>query len=102
MSLEGNSQLNGIGEDAQGWSFVRIAVDTNAIQLRQFDVAAIAKDGREILREGAGSRGAFGTGLREHILSLAIPLADVAKFRIGTRPIRTMEWKDVVLPGSND
>jgi hypothetical protein len=27
-----------------------------------------------------------------------VPLSDVAKFIIGTRPIRTMEWKNVVLP----
>src|SRR6266576_3102183 len=26
-----------------------------------------------------------------------VPLADVAQFRVGTRPVRTMEWKDVVL-----
>jgi hypothetical protein len=26
------------------------------------------------------------------------PLADVAKFIVGTRPIRTMEWTNVVLP----
>jgi len=29
-----------------------------------------------------------------------VPLADVAKFIIGTRPIRTMEWTNVVLPKS--
>ena len=28
----------------------------------------------------------------------SVPLADVAKFRIGTSPIRTFEWKDVGLP----
>ncbi len=25
-----------------------------------------------------------------------VPLADVAHFRVGTRPVRTAEWKDVV------
>jgi hypothetical protein len=29
-----------------------------------------------------------------------LPLADVAAFHVGTRPLRTNDWHDVVLPGN--
>lgn len=102
MSLEGGSQLNGVGQNSQGRAFVAIAVDAKNMQSRQFDVAAIAKDGREILHAGWGRGGPVGGGVRVENFDFEIPLADVAKFIIGTRPIRTMEWKDVVLPAASN
>ncbi len=30
--------------------------------------------------------------------NFAAPLSNIAHFTIGARPVRTMEWKDVVLP----
>jgi hypothetical protein len=49
---------------------------------------------------GAGDAGGLtgGAGVRVENFDFEIPLADVAKFIIGTRPIRTSEWKNVVLP----
>jgi len=41
-----------------------------------------------------------GKGLRVERYEFDVPLSDVAKFIIGTRPIRTNEWKNVVLPGN--
>ncbi len=37
-------------------AFVAIAVDAKKMQTRQFDVVAIAKDGREIPHDGYGSQ----------------------------------------------
>lgn len=98
MSLEGGSQLNGIGQNAEARAFIAIAVDTRNMGSRQFGVVAIAKDGREFPPTGSGRGGAVGGGVGVEHFDFAIPLADVAKFRIGTSPIRTAEWKDVVLP----
>src|SRR5439155_7431358 len=38
-----------------------------------------------------------GTGVSIARFVFDAPLSDIAPFRVGTRPIRTMEWKDVVL-----
>ena len=57
----------------------------------------VSKDGREIPHDGYGSSGPVG-GVRAENFEFYIPIADVAKFIIGTRPIRTNEWKNVVLP----
>jgi len=100
MSLEGKSILNAIGQNARGRAFVSIAVNAKAMQSRAFDVMAVAKDGREILRFGSGRGGAVGAGVGSEKFDFQIPLSDVSKFIIGTRPIRTNEWKDVVLPGA--
>lgn len=98
MSLEGGSELNGVGQDVDGRAFVAIAVDVKSMPTRQFDVVAVAHDGREIRSAGGGSSGAVGAGFRVENFDFELSLADVAKFIIGTRPIRTVEWKDVVLP----
>jgi hypothetical protein len=98
LTLEGNSQLSSIGQNAQGRAFVAIAEDANQTQARQFDAIAVAKDGSRLPHEGLGRFGAINEGVRVENFDFAIPLADVSKFIIGTRPIRTNEWKDVVLP----
>jgi serine/threonine protein kinase len=97
-SLEGNSQLNGVGQNADGKAFVAIAEDAAKLKTRQFDVIAVAKDGRQLPHEGWGRFGPVNEGIRVENFDFPIPLSDVAKFIIGTRPIRTVEWKDVVLP----
>jgi hypothetical protein len=100
MSLEGGSQLNGVGQNVDGRAFVAIGVDAKGMRSRQFDVVAVAKDGREIPRTGWESSGTVGAGVRVENFDFELPLAEVAKFRIGTRPIRTNDWKDVALPGN--
>ena len=67
MSLEGGSELNGVGQNVDGRAFVAIAVDAKRMQSRQFDVVAVTKDGRELPREGSGSFGPVNEGIRaEH------------------------------------
>jgi hypothetical protein len=95
MTLEGNGQLNGIGQNIDGHAFVSLAYAPAKMKLRQFGVVAVTKDGRE-LRSGSGGRSDSGVRVEEFTFDLQ--LADVAKFIIGTRPVRTNEWKNVVLP----
>jgi hypothetical protein len=99
MSLEGWSELNGIGQSVDGSTFVAITVNATNMLSRRFDVVAIAKDGREIPHTSSGALGNRKTGLGGERFDFKLPLADIAKFRIGTRPIRTNEWRNVVLPG---
>ena len=98
MSLEGGSQLNGMGQDVDGRAFVAIAVAAKKMSSRQFDAVAIAKDGRELPPAGSERGGTIGGDVRIERFEFEVPLTDVTKFIIGTRPIRTNEWKDVVLP----
>ncbi|MEP6663722.1 MAG: hypothetical protein ABJC04_08665, partial [Verrucomicrobiota bacterium] len=98
MSLEGEGELNGVGQNVDGRAFVAIAANAEKMKARRFGVVAVTKDGRELITGGSWSGGSDGTGLRVERFEFDVPLSEVAKFRIGTRPIRTMEWKDVVLP----
>lgn len=98
LSLEGGSQLNGVGQTVDGRAFVAIAVAAKKMSARQFDAVAIAKDGREIPPAGSERGGAVGGDVRIERFEFETPLAEVAKFIIGTRPIQTNDWKDVVLP----
>ena len=95
MTLEGNSLLNGVGQNVDGKAFVTIAVDANKLGARRFGVVAVTKDGRRL-----SARGSMGGNPDLYVEEFDVdaPLADVAKFIIGTRPIRVMEWKNVVLP----
>lgn len=97
MSFEGGSQLNGMGQDVDGRAFVAIAVAAKRMQARQFDALAVAKDGREISPAGSERGGTVGSDVRIERFEFEIPLAEVAKFIIGSRPVRTNEWRDVVL-----
>jgi hypothetical protein len=48
--------------------------------------------------EPGGGRPGYYASVGAEQFEFQIPLSGVAKFIIGTRPIRTVEWKDVVLP----
>jgi len=98
MSLEGGSQLNGVGQDVDGRAFVAIAVNAKDMPARQFDVVAVARDGRELQATGRQTAGNIGAGVRVENFAFEIPLADVMKFRIGTRRVLTREWNNVGLP----
>jgi serine/threonine protein kinase/LysM repeat protein len=98
MGLEGNSQLNAVGQNVAGMAFVAIAVDAKKMQAREFDVVAITKDERELPHQGWGRSGAVDGGVRVENFEFYVPITDVAKFIIGTRPVRTNEWRNVELP----
>jgi serine/threonine protein kinase len=98
MSLAGNSVLNGLGQTAQGQAFVAIAINASQLKSRVFDVVAVSKSGREILPHLSDRSGSGGSGVGVAKFEFEIPLSEVAKFIIGTRPIRTVEFTNVVLP----
>jgi hypothetical protein len=98
MSLAGDSVLNGLGQTAQGQAFVAIAINASQLKSRVFDVVAVAKSGREILPHISDRSGSGGSGVGVAKFEFEIPLSEVEKFIIGTRSIRTNEWKNVVLP----
>jgi hypothetical protein len=95
MTLEGSGQLNGVGQNVDGKAFVSLAYSADKLKSRRFGVMAVTKDGRQLLTGGSWS----GNGILAQEFVFDLPLADVAKFIIGTRLIRTVEWKDVILPG---
>jgi len=99
ISLEGNSQLSGIGQNVDGEAFITVAANPELIKTRRFGAVAITKDGRELVASGGSSSGiGDNSGVRVESFEFEIPLNQVAKFRIGTRPIRMVEWTNVMLP----
>jgi hypothetical protein len=100
MSLDGGSLLNGYGQNVDGRAFVSLAVDAEHTRDRRFDVIAVAKDGREVPSLGGGGTDLIGSAVGIARFEFTLPLAEVAKFLIGTRPLRTNEWRNVVLPGN--
>jgi hypothetical protein len=97
MSLEGGSHLNGIGQDIEGNAFLAIAVDAAKSESRHFGAVAVTRDGQEIAASGNSTSGHVGSALRVEKFTFNTPLKEIAHFRVGTRPVRTTEWKDVVL-----
>jgi predicted Ser/Thr protein kinase len=98
MSLTRNAQLNGIGQNARGEAFVAIAVDTKADAAEQFGALAVMPDGRELQPSGSFLGGnSDGRGVNVQRFEFPVPLSEIVKFRIGTRPIRSIEWKNVAL-----
>jgi hypothetical protein len=96
--LLGGSQISSIGRDAKGTTLVAIGVNPETIKTRQYCVQAVTKDGRKLMSGGGITGNSDGSGPQLSRFYFQVPLSDVAKFIIGTRPIRTNEWKNVVLP----
>jgi len=99
ISLEGGSQLAGIGQNADGYAFVTLAVNTAQLKARRFGALAVTKDGQHLLSPSYS--GAPGV-LYMETFQFPVPPAQVANVIVGTRPIRTQEWKDVVLWPTKD
>jgi serine/threonine protein kinase len=100
MSLEGDGQLNGMGQTVEGKAFVAFSVMSAQMQSRKMSAQVVTRDGRELSGSRQTSERSDGKGLRVERYEFDVPLSDVAKFIIGSRPIRTNDWKDVVLPGN--
>jgi hypothetical protein len=97
IPLGNGSQFNGIGQDARGKAFFAIAVDKKLDPNRQFGVAAVTRDGRELLPSDGYRGGGVGQAVHTQQFSFDTQLANIAHFRLGTRPIKTIEFKDVRL-----
>ncbi len=97
MSLEGNSQFNGLGQDAEGNTFLAIAVDTDKTRERQIGVVAVLRNGIERDCRGILTMGNDGSGTRAERFEFDESLAGIASFRIGSRLVRSLTWENVVL-----
>ena len=100
IALGNGSQFNGIGQNAKGTAFFSIAVDMKQDAARQFGVVAVTKDGRELQPSGGETGGGVGEAVHVQRFIFDTPLAEVAHFRLGTRPVRTVEFRNVPLPVS--
>ena len=98
MSLEGDGQLNGLGQTVEGKAFVAFSVMSAQMQSRKMSAAAVTRAGRELSGSENLSERSDEKGLRVQRYEFDVPLAEVAKFIVGSRPVRTNEWPNVVLP----
>jgi len=98
IALGNGSQFNGIGQNAKGTAFFSIAVDMKQDAARQFGVVAVTKDGRELQPSGGETGGGVGEAVHVQRFIFDTPLAEVAHFRLGTRPVRTVEFRNIPLP----
>ena len=97
IALGNGSQFSGVGQDLEGKTFFAITVDMKRDAVRQFGVVAVTKDGRELQRSSITSGGETGGALRVQRFTFAAPLADIAHFRLGTRPVRTADLQNVCI-----
>ncbi len=102
LALLGGGYLNGIGQDAHGWTFIAVTVNPAMLESRRYIMEALTKDGRRLTSAGIVTGEADRNGIKQGRFHFDVPLSNVAKFIIGTRPIRQVEWKNVVLPGYSD
>ena len=98
MALDGGSLVNGVGQKADGTAFVSIAEDAADMQTQRFSVKATTKDGRELQQSTGYSGNTLGSGVLAATFEFDTSLSNIDHFSIGTRPVRAMEWRDVVLP----
>ena len=101
-TLENGSLLGGFGQTTDSNAFISITENGNEMKSRKFDAQAITQDGQQLnsflfTEDYVGD----GSGPRVEKFQFTTPLANVTKFVVGTRFIRTMEWKDVKLPAGN-
>ena len=97
IALGNGSQFNGIGQNAAGKAFFALAVDMKQDGGRQFGVVAVTKEGRDLQPVGFSGGGGVGEAVYVQRFEFAAPLAEIAYFRLSSRPIRTIEYKDLAL-----
>ena len=64
VALGNGSQFNGVGQDLEGKAFFAIAVDMKQDAARQYGVAAVTKDGRELTCSKVESGGGTGQAVQ--------------------------------------
>ncbi|MEI6781664.1 MAG: serine/threonine-protein kinase [Verrucomicrobiota bacterium] len=97
-------QFMGIGQTGNGGSFIALGYGAKFSNRHQFGAAAVGKEGRKWEFAGSSMGGQWDDAnklLVERFI-FRVALADVARFIIGTRPVRTMEWNNVVLPAASN
>lgn len=97
MSLPNGGMLNGLGETPDGRAFLALAANSQEPSERQFIVRAQTTDGRSWESSGSQLTGPA-NGFLTARYEFAFPVAVTKKFLVGTRPIRSAFFKDLVLP----
>jgi serine/threonine protein kinase len=99
VMIEKGVEVQSIGQDALGGSFLALAYCMSAMGDRQFGIVAVGRDGRDLETAGSSRGGQYDVQRQETVerFYFQAPLADIASFRVGTRPVRTMEWANVVI-----
>ncbi|MFA5864038.1 MAG: M56 family metallopeptidase [Phycisphaerae bacterium] len=98
QSFGQDEYLGPVGQNERKEAFVSLIRDRTKNPDTQFDFVAIKKDGKEIERRGGMSSGQE-TRLVE-TFTFACPLSEIKEFRLRTRPIRSIIFKNVSLePG---
>ena len=96
VRLEGGSQFESVGQNAQGRATLAVSENRVGMPSRKFGVVAITKDGSEMAAKGWVIRG--GNVKRVETYEFDTPLTNIARFRIGTRRLWTCQWTNVALP----
>lgn len=92
--------ITSVGETVGGQAFLALAVDEVTQSKHRFGVEAVTKNGA-IIQHGSWHSGG-GNGRTMNItFEFGAPISDVAKFRIGTRRLRSVDWKNVAVSGKN-
>jgi hypothetical protein len=68
------------------------------MQTQCVSVLARSKEGDKWRVSGSSGGPVDGTSVVTMKYQFRMPLSNISDFDIGTRPIRIMEWKNVVLP----
>ena len=97
---DGNTRVASVGQTAGGQAFLALAVDEATQNKHRFGVESVTKDGATIQH---GSWQSGGGNARTMIITFefGVPISEVAKFRIGTRPLRSVIWKNVAISAKN-
>jgi len=101
MSLEGGADLSVVGQTIDNQAFVAITVPASMVQTRQFSVMAVTANGQQLICGPSISGSADGKGILTEEFDFETPLSKVKQFIIGTRPVKTVEWKAVELPAAS-
>lgn len=98
VSFEDGSEFSGYGQTLGARAFVSIAINGPGPKDRRFSATAITKDGRELPQIAGTYSNGSDKNAGVATMEFDAALTEIAQFCIGTRPIRTQEWKGVVLP----
>lgn len=98
LALEGDGQLSGLGADEQGKAFIALACDSPTLSSRHFAATAITREGGKLEPTGRMVTGGGSSSLTVGRYEFEVPLTEVARFQVGTRPVRSAEWAGVRLP----
>jgi hypothetical protein len=98
---DGSTVITSVGQGADERAFLVLAVDENTQSKHRFGVEAVTKDGA-IMQHSSWSGG--GRPGRPEIITFGfgVPIREVAKFRIGTRPLKSVVWKNVAVSVKNN